>query len=596
MESNFFNYVVLKKGYDLKDLEAKLPAMVEKYMGPQIKEAMGISYSDFTKDNQVGLFLQPLTDIHLASDFSSNSELEQGGDITYVYIFSAVAIFMLLIACINFMNLSTAAASKRAKEVGIRKVLGTKRYFLVHQFLTEAFLTTAMAMVLAMALVLVLLPFFNDLAQKELHIVQLVTPQIVLALLALTFFISFLAGGYPAFFLSSFRPLEALQSKFSGGGKSIGVRSGLVVFQFVISAGLILATLVVDQQMNFIQNKNLGYDKDGLLVLRDAYLLNNDQEAFKNALLQDPRIENVTTSAFVPAGATDNGMSGVYVGEEGSAIRRMSVYNIDDRYLPTMGMQLLAGRNFSDEYGSDSLNVIINETAARILGYGQDAVGRTLTQSLDNFGKTRELTIVGVVRDFHFTSLHQRIEPLIMLNHGHGGLIIRSKASYMAGLIKDINGLWDRFGAKEPFGYALLDESYRHTYVAEQKMGNILRIFALLTIFVACLGLFGLVTFTTQQRFKEIGIRKVLGSSVPEIVALLSKDFVKLVLISFLIAFPLGFYLMDSWLQEFAYGIEIQWWVYALTGGITLLIAFFTIGFKSIRVALMNPVESLRTE
>jgi len=585
---SFFTYLLLKKGADYKNLETKLPHIIEKYLGPKMQERMGLSYEEFTKENQLGFRIFPLTDIHLYSDNSAYSQLEQGGDIKYVYIFSAVALFMLLIACINFMNLSTATAAKRAKEVGIRKVLGSNKKQLLYQFLSESFIATLIAMVFAAVLVVISLPFYNALSGKELQLDFLWQPAVLVSLVLLTFLISLLAGGYPAFFLSSFKPISALKNKFLGGNNNKGIRSSLVVFQFVVSAGLILATLVVNQQMQYIQNKDIGYDRDQLLVLREAYLLGNDKEVFKNELLKNPKVASISQSAFAPAGLTDNNQT--MISKDGQFVRRMPVYNIDENYLPTMGMQLIAGRNFSKEFGADSTNVIINETAAKVLGLGASPMGKVVTTG----GGAK--TVVGVIKDFHFKSLHQPIDPLFMMYGPYGGLIIKAKSADMSGLIADANTLWNSFNADETFGYTLLDESYRETYAPEQKMGTLLNIFAILTILVACLGLFGLVTFTAEQRFKEIGIRKVLGSSVSEIVAMLSKDFLKLVFISFFIAFPLGYYLMNKWLESFAYRIEMQWWLFGLAALVTLLIAFGTIGWKSFRAATMNPVKALRDE
>lgn len=592
VNSDFHTYLVLEKGQDYKDLEFKFPQILKKYMGPQMQDALGVSFDEFTKKNQLGLYLQPLTDIHLNSDFSAASELEQGGDIKYIYIFSAVALFMLLIACINFMNLSTAAASKRAKEVGIRKVLGSQKKQLIYQFLSESFFATVVAMLLAVVILRLTLPLFNSLSGKELQLFYLLKPSVLALLLGLTLTISLLAGGYPAFFLSSFKPILVIKKKFSGKEDSKGIRNGLVIFQFVISAGLILATLVVSQQMSFIQNKKLGYDKEQILVLRESYFLGNDETAFKDEILKDPRVANITRSAFVPAGSSDNNINGIFIGTEFK--RRMFVYNIDEHYIPTMGMELISGRNFSKEFGSDSTKVIINERAANVLGFGEYALGKTLIKDTEDGGKS--LTVIGVVKDFHFKSLHQTIEPLIMLNNPYGGLIVRAKVSDISGLIATINDLWNSFQPNEPFSYFILDDAYNHTYLAERKMGTILRIFTLLTIFVACLGLFGLVTFTAEQRFKEIGIRKIMGSTVSQIVAMLSKDFLKLVLISFLLAFPLGFYLMDKWLLNFAYHIQIRWWFFALAGVLTLGIALLTLSWQSWRVATRNPVEALRYE
>lgn len=588
MESNYFNYLVLAEGTDQKEFENKLPAIIKKYMGPQV-EQMGMSFEKFKENgNEIGIFIQPLTDIHLHSDFASQSELEAGGDLKSVYIFGAVALFMLLIACINFMNLSTAGATKRNKEVGVKKVLGSRKNQLVQQFLTESFISTAVSMVLAVVLVLVALPFFNQLSGKGLEAAFLLNPNVLISLLILAIAITLLAGSYPAFFLSSIKPISALKNKVVSGGRSKGIRSGLVVFQFVISASLILAIIVVNQQMSYIQNKEIGYDRDQLLVLRDSRLLGTNENAFKNQILTDPRVQSVTMSAFVPAGPTDNNMTGVYPGQRYEEVRRTIFYQVDAQYIPTMGMELVAGRNFSDKLGSDSLNVIVNETAIKIFGLEENPLGQTLTANAGNDRK-ETLTIIGVVKDFHFKSLHETIAPLIMLNNPYGGLIVKGKTKDMAGLIASIENKWKSFQVEEPFSYGLLDELYNETYVREQKMGSILKIFGMLTIFVACLGLFGLVTFTAEQRVKEIGVRKVLGANVTEIVSLLSKDLIILVAISFVIAFPLGYYMMDQWLQDFAYKIEIQWWVFALAGVTTLLIAFFTMSFKTIKSALANP-------
>jgi putative ABC transport system permease protein len=589
--SGFFNYLVLKEGTSVEKTQAKIPALIDKYMGPQIKAEIGIPYSEFKEKNKIGLYLQPLTDIHLRSDFVASSELEQGGDIKYIYIFSAIALFMLLIACINFMNLSTAAASKRAKEVGIRKVLGSGKKQLVHQFLTESFLATLLALILAIGIFALILPSFNVLSGKALILDDLFRREVMFLILGLVLFIPFLAGGYPAFYLSGFGPIQALKNKFASLGSSRGIRSGLVVFQFVVSAGLIVATLIVRKQMDYIQNKNLGYDKEQILVLRDAYLLGNAEESFKNKIENDPRVASITQSSFVPAGDSDNSMSGIYFGERFQ--RRMFVYNIDKNYIPTMGMKLVAGRNFSDDFGTESSKVIINESAARSLGFGDAAVGKQFLRDTDK-GK-QSLTVIGVVKDFNFKTLHQNIEPLIMLNNSYGGLVLRAKVSDMSGLIKTLENQWKQYDSGEAFTYSILDDAYNRTYLTEQKMGTILNLFAILTILVACLGLFGLVTYTAELRVKEIGIRKVLGSSVTQIVMLLTKDFLKLVGISFVIAFPLAYYLMEKWLQDFAYRININLWVFVFAAGITVLIACITVGIRGVQAAIANPVESLKS-
>jgi putative ABC transport system permease protein len=591
VNSDFHTYLLLKDGKQYAELESKLPGIMDKYMGPQIRESIGIPYSEFKDNNRVGLFLQPLTDIHLNPDFVSSGDLKPGLEIKYLYIFGAVAIFMLFIACINFMNLATAAASKRAKEVGIRKVLGSDQKQLIKQFLTESILVTLIATLIAILLVIIFLPTFNQLAGKALQIFDLLQFSILLTTLALIILVAFLAGGYPAFFLSSFKPVQVLKSRFTTSGKS-NLRNALVIFQFIISAGLILATIIVYQQMAYIQNKDLGYDKEHVLVLRKAQLLGDQREAFKNQILDNPKVKSVSNSSFIPAGTTDVSMSGVLM--DGEYQRRMFIYNVDEAYIPTLGLELTAGRNFSKDFGNEEDKVIINETAAKSLGFHKDAIGKNFTQDTDEGG--RKLTIVGIVKDFHFESLHRKIDPLILMYNPYGGLIIRTNKGDVSSLLSSMENEWQQFNNKEPFSYTFLDESFNKTYLREQKMGTILSIFTGLTIFVACMGLFGLVTFAAERRVREIGIRKVLGSSVPEIIGLLSKDFLKLIFVSFIIAFPLGFFLMEKWLQDFAYRIQISWWMFLLAAFLTTLIALITIGFKSFKAASANPIESLRTE
>ena len=594
LTGSYRTYVLLDKGANLVDIENKLPAIIEKYMGPQIEAAMGITFQEFLeKGNQFGFRIQPLTSIHLYSDLGN--EFEPGGDIKTVYIFGAIAILMLLIACFNFMNLSTAGASKRVKEIGMRKVLGSQKKQLVFQFLTESFIATSFAMAIGIVIFITALPYFNQLSGKTFVIDQILDLRILLSLVGMTLLTSILAGGYPAFFMSGFKPIEALRTRFSSGN-SKGIRSGLVVFQFTISIGLIIATLVVGQQMDYIQNKDVGYDRDELIVIRDAGFLGNNLSAYSEELSKDPRIVNMTTSAFVPAGPTDSNGTVITSKSDANQKLRSKVYNIDENYIPTLGMKLLAGRNFSKAFGTEENNVIINETAVKTFGLAQNPVDQTLAEATDHQGGTTTLNIIGVVKDFHSRSLHEPIEPIIMKYNPYYGLIIKAKTSDMPELIANMEAQWKSFETGEAFNYAFLDALYNETYLKERNMNDILRIFAFLTVLVACLGLFGLVSFTAQQRFKEIGIRKVLGSSVWQIVQMLAKDFIRLVVLAMIVAFPLGYYFMNKWLQDFSYLITIEWWVFALAGAITMIIAFATISFKSFGAARMNPVKSLRTE
>ena len=599
LSGSYFTYLVLQKNDDPKKLEAKLPQAVEKYMGPQVKQALGVSLADFRKKgNDIGLYLQPLTDIHLKSDFSNG--LEAGGDIRYVYIFGAIALFMLLIACINFMNLSTAGASKRAKEVGIRKVLGSLKYELIGQFLVESALLTFFSLALALMLVRISLPVFNSLSGKHLQLNFLQNPLMISALLLFWLFVSMLAGSYPAFYLSSFKPVAVLKSKFISKGKSISFRSGLVVFQFIISVGLIVGTTIVYQQLSYIQHIKLGYDKDQLLVLRNSYLLGDKEDVFKEQLKHDPRVANVTTSAFLPAGPTNTDLTTSFPDADKNKNSRVRIYQIDENYIPTMGMKILEGRNFSKEFPSDSSQdaptVIVNETLAKVFGWGENAVGHTVNLFSDNVGNYKGLKVVGMVEDFHFRSLHEPINPLLMVLQKSSGLIVKVKTKNIAGLIATMKTQWDSYKTEEPLTYAFVDDLYNQTYIAEQKTGTILGIFSGLTIFIACLGLFGLATFTAEQRTKEIGIRKVLGASIPDVIGLLSKEFIILVGIAIVIATPVAWWAMNVWLQDFAYRINISWWVFVMAGVAAIIIALITVSFQAIRAAVANPVKSLRTE
>ena len=594
LNGNYHTYLQLAQGTNVEQLEAKLKTIPEKYMSAQIQSGMGMNFKEFLKKgNSVGFKLLSITAIHLYSHYKY--ELEQPGDIKTVYIFSAIALFMLLIACINFMNLSTASASKRVKEIGMRKVLGSEKSQLVFQFLTEAFISTVFAMILAGFIFYLAIPYFNYVSGKNYSLQNLLTPQILSSILVLTFMISFIAGAYPAFFMSGFKPLQALKNRFTSGS-SKGIRSGLVVFQFAVSAVLIIGTLVVGQQMQYIQNKDLGYDRNQLIVIREAGLLGNNLEAFRNDLKNDSRVKNLSSSAFLPAGPTDNYQAVVSPVNDPLQRIRSKSYLVDEEYIPTMGMKILAGRNFSKQLGEETNHIIINETAVKVYGLKGNPINQTIIESSGNNAQKQQLTVVGLIKDFHARSLHEKIEPLMMRYKPSTGLILKVRANNTAALINTMKSKWEAYGTGEPINYAYLDQLYNETYLKEANMNSVLRTFAFLTIFVACLGLFGLVTFTTEQRFKEIGIRKVLGSSVPQIVTLLSKDFLKLIFLSFLIAFPLGYYAMNNWLQDFEYRTSLDWWVFAIAGLSTLAIAFITISYRSIQAALMNPVKSLKSE
>ncbi len=595
---NFHTYLLLKPGTDYKTVERKFEQYTDKYVLPEAKQFMQISsMEEFKKSgNSLEYSLMPLTKLHLYSDFGY--EFSPSGNIRYVYIFSAVALLILLIACINFTNLTTARSANRAKEVGIRKVLGTERKNLISQFLTESTLMALMSLVISIVLAYVFLPLFNDIAAKSMHIDVLFSPMILPVLIALPFIVGLLAGSYPAFYLSAFRPIQVLKGKLQQGSKHGGLRSVLVVFQFATSIFLIIGTITIFRQLNFIQSKNLGFTKEQVLVIDDAYVLKKNCENFKNEVLQVPGVISGTMSSYLPvtqSSRNDNTYSKEAVMDSKSALA-MQTWSIDYDYLKTMGIELKKGRNFSKDFGTDSTGVIINESVEKLLGY-DDAVGKNIYSISNGNGKPVVYTIVGVVKNFNFESLHETVGPLMFVLRRSTGLIsFKIKPDNIAGLIKSIEAKWKTFAPEMPFSYRFMDESFARMYTAEQRIGKIALIFSVLAILIACLGLFGLATFIAEQRTKEIGIRKVLGASVNGLVRLLSKDFLKLVLIAFVLAAPLAWWSMNTWLQDFAYRITLSWWIFLLAIVVALFIALATVSYQAIKAAITNPVKNLRTE
>lgn len=599
LSHNFHTYLLLREGTDYKAFEKKFDEYIVRYILPQAKQFMQINSMDEFKKagNKLEYSLIPLTDIHLKSD--RYPELGVNGNMQYVYIFSAVALFLLLIASINFMNLSTARSSNRAKEVGIRKVLGTERQTLIGQFIAESTLTSYLAFIFALLLTFILLPYFNDISAKTFSISSLFQPQLLVFLLILPFVVGILAGYYPAFFLSSFRPIEVLKGKLNAGFKRSNLRNLLVTFQFVTSLVLVIGTIIVYQQLNYIQTKKLGFDKEQVLILNETGALGTNKDAFKNEIAQIAGVQSASYAGYLPVAGSarsDNTFSKEAVMDMKNGFN-MQVWNVDYDYVPTMGMEIIKGRNLSKSFGSDSSAVIINESTAKLLGY-EDPIGKKLYTSR---GPSANLNvvyeIVGVVKNFHFESLRQQVGPLCMrLGNNNWSMAFKIKSNNVPALVNQIETKWKKLAPEMPFSYKFLDQSFDQMYRAEQRVGKVALTFAILTILIACLGLFGLVTYMAEQRTKEIGIRKVLGASVPNIVSLLSSEFLVLVVISVVIASPIAYYAMSQWLTEFAYRIEISWWMFLTAGVLALCIALLTVSFQAIRAALMNPINSLKSE
>jgi len=596
LRSDYSTYVLFRKGTDVKAFEKKLQPFLNRYSSGEMQSELHLTIDAFEKGGSYfRLDLTPLTDIHLHSDRSG--ELGHNGTMQYVYIFSAIAIFILLIACVNFMNLSTARSSNRAREVGVRKVLGSPRKYLIAQFLTESILVTLAAAIISVVAVTLLLPAFSNLANKELVLNRTVLAWLAPSLAAIVIVVGCLAGSYPAFFLSAFQPIDVLKGKLATGFKGSKLRSVLVVFQFGISVFLIIGTIVIYNQLNYIQTKSLGYNRKQVLIINKAFELGNHTKAFKDEIKQLPGVTNATLTGFLP---TSQSRSSSIFFKDATADTRQSIFpqswNVDEDYIPTLDMKIVAGRNFSNQMPTDSTGLIINETAAKFLGF-KDPVNKTLFRNVDaNSSHAKPYHIIGVVKDFHFSSLRENIAPVIFIRgEDTGDLSIRVSTSNLPALIAQIKSKWEAL-TQSHFEYSFMDQSFEATYRTEQRTGTIFLIFTVLAIIVACLGLFGLAAYAAEQRTKEIGIRKILGASVSVIAGTLSKDFLRLVLISILIATPVAWYLMTKWLQNFAYRINIQWWVMVLAGLAAIIIAMVTVSYQSIKAALANPVKSLRSE
>ncbi|MGK7391163.1 MAG: ABC transporter permease [Candidatus Cyclobacteriaceae bacterium M2_1C_046] len=603
LSNNFNTYVKLREGVSPEQFQGKLDLLIDKYISPQIQQILGHSMEQFRASGNTYEFgIQPLHDIHLYSD--RIAELEGNGSITYVYLFAAIALFILVIACINFMNLSTARSASRAKEVGIRKVLGSFKSALIKQFLAESILLSLIAYLIALGITQLAIPFFNDLAGKtlELPIHSMAFWAIFIAAILLT---GFLAGVYPAFFLSSFKPARVLKSNKSKAGNSAFIRSTLVVFQFCISIILIIGTLTVYNQLNYIQEKNLGFNRDQVIIIKDVYGLDNLQ-TFKNEVLQISAVKSGTVTSFLPAGgASRTDMTFWEEGLEPSEDNMVStqIWNVDHDYIPTLQMELVEGRNFNEDMQTDSMAIIINEAAVKAF-----YLDKPLESSIQTFAynyetgqierdKLEKYKIVGVVKNFHFQSLKDEVKPLALRVRPSNSLMaFRFEAEKTGEVISAIEQKWQQMAGGQPFLYSFMDDDYENIYKAEVRLGQIFTVFAVLAIFIGCLGLFALSSFTAEQRIKEIGVRKVLGASVTSIVLLFTKDLSRLVIIAFILAVPFAWYFIDQWLQNYSYRTDVNVWIYIGAGVATLLIAFLTMSYQSIRAALTNPVDSLNNE
>ena len=588
----YYTYFLLAPRSDTKKLESKFPAFVDKYAGKDLRAA------GFNKKQ----YLIPLKAIHLYPGFSSGvTDVTPPGSKTYLYILASIAIFTLLIACINFMNLATARSSRRSSEVGIRKVLGAEKKYLMLQFLGESVLMSLIAFMLAIVFTELLLPAFNSVSGKNLSLSFSNNILIIAEFLMLSILTGLFAGSYPAFYLSSFKPAKVLKGKFSNSLAAVSLRKALVIFQFVISVVLIIASVIIANQMHYLRSANLGFDKDRQIVI--ALRSGNAKKiypSFKNELLKQSTIANVGGSAYFPGGVNVSDMILYKEGQNMQQGKDIRMNYVDTRYLQTLNIQPVAGRLFSDDYPGDTANaIIINENAVKAVGFSspRQAVGKKLF--FDWKDSTYNLPIVGVVKDFHYEDLHLPVTPYgfqLSSQPQYNYMMIHAKQGNMNSILRTIQSTWHNLNPTEPFEYSFLDEDFQKNYEAENRLASIVGYFTAIAILISCLGLFGLATFSAEQRIKEIGVRKALGATVTGIVALLSKDFLKLVAVAIVIASPIAWWIMNKWLRDFAYRVSINWKVFVITTIVALLIALVTISFQAIRAAIANPVKSLRTE
>ena len=594
---NFFTYVLLKKGADPNTVAKNFDPYFEKYVLPALKSFNIANIEQWHKSgNSLRYFFQPLADIHLQSH--RIEELEPNGNAQYVYIFAIVAIFILLIACVNFMNLTTARSAGRAKEVGIRKVLGTSRRELMRQFLIESIALVTVSLLLAIGLAALGLPLFNALSGKHIAIKNLFSPTLLILIAVLPLIVGLFAGSYPAFFLSAFRPIEVLKGKLKTGRGGERLRSVLVVFQFTTSIVLIIGTLAVYRQLNYIRNRDLGFNRQQVLIVDGTDALGKQIQTFKREVLAMPEVATGTITSYLPVNHAGRNVNNVFKGPVENAENAFNTqwWCVDYDYLQTMGMKLVAGRNYSADRPTDSSAVIVNETVAALLGPG-DPIGKFIYRA-DNKDSLVAHRIIGVVKNFNYESMHQPVGPLIMhvLWPDHSAVAFRVGSAHLAQTLARIRNSWAAMNPGTPFNYRFMDQAFNEMYKADEQVGTIALVFAALALIIGCMGIFGLAAFIAERRTREIGIRKVLGASTTGILGLLSKEFTRLVVISFVIATPLGGWAMHRWLQDFAYRTNLPWYIFALAGLATFLIALLTVSFQSLKAAMTNPVRALRAE
>ena len=596
VSNNFYTYLLLDKNTSPVDVASKFPDMVLKYAGPQIEQFLGVSWDKLVEQGaSYGFYLQPLTDIHLHSHF--DYEVEQNGNILYVRIFLIVAIFILLIACINFMNLATARSTKRAREVAVRKTLGSNRSLLIQQFLTESIILSFLSTIIALVLAKLLLPVYNTIGGFQLELNLFSDPVILPFIAILILVVGIISGSYPAFYLASFNPIKVLKGSSMSRGHKSWLRSGLVIFQFTITIMLFTGTMVIYNQLNYIQNKDIGYDKENIIIVEKTDDIGASINAFKEDLKKDPNILTVSNSTSL-MGHNFNSNVRQIQGEPAENSMLWQEFLADPSYADVYGIEMAQGRFFSLDRLADSTAAVINETAAKLLGF-DDPLGKAIIDQF-NDGQTVLYPIIGVVKDFHLNSLHSPIEPMLLRSFRAGGFgrftAVRINPVDITGTLEYIEQIWKKYAIDQPFEYTFLDDDFDQLYVEESRTSKIVTIFSILALLIASLGLFGLSSYITEQRTKEVGIRKVLGASVPNIYFLLSKSILALVAIATIISWPLTYYMMTNWLENFAYRISFNQIFFIISGIIAFVIAQITVTSQALKAARSNPVKSIKYE
>jgi putative ABC transport system permease protein len=589
--NNLYTYFKVHEGADIDKVQEQLNGLIEKYTGPELEKYIGMTLAQFREQgNNVGLFAQPMLDIHLYSRLTD--ELTANGDIQYLKIFGAIALFILLIACINFMNLATARSASRAKEVGIRKTVGAVKSKLIFQFLTESTLYSLLSTALAIVLVGAVLTGFNTLANKSLTLSVLLETPILLSLIAFPVLTGVLAGSYPAFYLTAFRSAEVLKGRIRTGAAGSVFRNVLVTFQFVISIALIFGSLVVYRQLKFMQEKNLGFDRENVIDLLHTWSLGKNSAAFKDELSRHPEF---VQSSYVNSVPPNYSWHSAWRKGGSEQDFLLYVYSVDYEHTETMGYRLKEGRFFSRDFPADTAAVVINEATFKAMAFNSLEEAEVISYQGD---EPRTVKVIGILEDFNFLNPRDVVKPMIMVFGGepNNEMAIRLSPGNTVEQIALLESLWKKYAPGSPFEYSFVDQNYDALFRAERRMSSIILIFTVLAISVACLGLFGLATYTAERRGKELSIRKVLGASVPQIIVLLTRNFITLVLVAFAVSAPLAWFLAESWLTGFANRISLGIDMVLLSGVTALVIAVATVSFQSIKASVENPVKAMRSE